>query len=203
MITTVAAALAAYLIGSISFAVIVSRVMGLPDPRTFGSGNPGATNVLRSGRKVAAALTLLGDGGKGWLGVYLAQHLITTPNTLVPVSATAALAVVIGHMYPLFFRFQGGKGVATALGALLGLDQWLALVAILVWVIMAGAFRISSLASIVAALGAVLWCGYWYRVEHAYFWSVLIIATLVIWRHRSNIRKLLAGTEDRIGGKQA
>jgi acyl phosphate:glycerol-3-phosphate acyltransferase len=203
MITTVAAALAAYLIGSISFAVIVSCVMRLPDPRTFGSGNPGATNVLRSGRKAAAALTLLGDGAKGWLAVNFAQHLITTPTMLVPVSAVAALAVVIGHMYPLFFRFHGGKGVATALGALLGLDQWLALVTFLVWLIVAVTFRFSSLASIAAALAAVLWCGYWYRFEHAYFWSVLLIVTFVIWRHRSNIRKLLAGTEDRIGGKQA
>jgi len=203
MLTTIAAALIAYLIGSISFAVIVSRAMGLPDPRTFGSGNPGATNVLRSGRKAAAALTLLGDGGKGWLAVYLAQHLVTIPNTFAQVSAAAALAVVIGHMYPLFFRFHGGKGVATALGALLGLDRWLALMAILAWLIVAGAFRISSLASIVAALAAVLWCGYWYRFEHVYFWSVLAIAILVIWRHRGNLRKLLAGTESRIGGKRA
>ncbi|HUO44708.1 MAG TPA: glycerol-3-phosphate 1-O-acyltransferase PlsY [Burkholderiales bacterium] len=199
--TTIAAALGAYLIGSISFAVIVSRAMGLPDPRTFGSGNPGATNVLRSGRKTAAVLTLLGDGGKGWLAVCLAQHLVPVPNAVTPIGA-AAVAAVVGHMYPLFFRFRGGKGVATALGVLIGLDRWLGLVALAVWLVTAGTFRISSLASIVAVLAATAWCAYWYRPDHPYFWSVLTIALLVIWRHRGNIQKLLAGTESRIGGKR-
>ena len=135
-----------YLLGSISFAVIVSRAFALPDPRTYGSGNPGATNVLRTGRKAAAALTLFGDGAKGWLAVYLAQRY-AAPDTVELAMACAAVAVVVGHMYPVFFRFQGGKGVSTALGALIALNIYLALGTAATWIVMAVFFRISSLAA--------------------------------------------------------
>lgn len=202
---TVAAVVLAYVLGSISFAIIVSHALSLPDPRSFGSGNPGATNVLRSGRKAAAALTLLGDGAKGWLAVYLALRLASHND--MPVDATsvmaalAALAVVIGHMYPLFFRFRGGKGVATALGVLLALDWRLALGVVAVWLAMFVLFRISSLAALTAAAAAVPLSG-WLGAPHPYFIAVLVIVLLVIARHHSNIRKLLAGTEGRVGSKR-
>ncbi|HEX6007595.1 MAG TPA: glycerol-3-phosphate 1-O-acyltransferase PlsY, partial [Burkholderiales bacterium] len=146
-------ALVGYLIGSISFAVIVSRAFALPDPRTYGSGNPGATNVLRTGRKAAAALTLLGDGAKGWLAVFLAQGF-AQPETSALAMASAAVAVVLGHMYPVFHRFRGGKGVATALGVLLGLNIYLALGSAATWIVIAAFFRLSSLAALVSALFA-------------------------------------------------
>jgi len=198
MITTIAAALIAYLIGSISFAMVVSRVMRLPDPRTFGSKNPGATNMLRSGRKAAAALTLLGDGFKGWFAVYLAQRFAPTEAFDWAV-AVAALAVVLGHLYPLFFRFRGGKGVATAFGALYALDVRLAYAALATWLLVALVFRFSSLASIAAALTAALVCIWLYHADPRFFWCVPVIAMLIVWRHRGNIRNLMAGTEDRIG----
>ena len=140
------AILLAYLIGSVSFAVLVSKAMGLADPHSYGSGNPGATNVLRTGRKAAAALTLFGDGAKGWLAVYLAQRY-AAPDTVELAMACAAVAVVVGHMYPVFFRFQGGKGVSTALGALIALNIYLALGTAATWIVMAVFFRISSLAA--------------------------------------------------------
>jgi acyl phosphate:glycerol-3-phosphate acyltransferase len=145
---------AAYLLGSLSFAVIVSRAMRIPDPRQYGSGNPGATNVLRSGRKIAAVLTLLGDALKGWVAVVLATALAPQFGQPEEVVLLCALAVFIGHLYPLFFRFQGGKGVATALGVLVGLNPWLGLACLLTWLLVAGVFRISSLAR--ALIAAVL-----------------------------------------------
>src|SRR5687768_3607645 len=190
----IAAALAAYLLGSISFAVVVSRAMGLPDPRTFGSKNPGATNVLRTGRKAAAALTLLGDGAKGWLAVYLTQISFETAVPPIYKMSLVAVAVVIGHMYPVFHRFQGGKGVATALGVLLALNGWLALGTAATWVIIALFFRISSLAALIAAVCAPFFCFMLYGV-HPYTAAVGVIALLLVWRHRTNIGNLLAGTE--------
>jgi glycerol-3-phosphate acyltransferase PlsY len=191
--------LAAYLIGSISFAVVVTRVMGLPDPRTFGSKNPGATNVLRSGRKSAAALTFFGDGFKGWLAVWLAQHLALTPALPAWVGPAAAVAVVLGHMFPVFFRFVGGKGVATALGAILALDLTLTLIAFAVWLVLVFTTRFVSLASMAAVAAATAACAWLYSPQQPLFASMVAIALLIIWRHRSNIQKLLAGTESRVG----
>ena len=193
-----ALALIAYLIGSISFAIVTSRLFGLPDPRTYGSGNPGATNVLRTGKKAAAVLTLLGDGAKGWLAVAIAALL--SPHSVENSSAVAAVAVVLGHMYPVFFRFEGGKGVATALGVLLGLDFYVAAGTLATWLIVAAFFRISSLAALVASLFAPFFTLILYNAAHPYFLAVGIVAALLVWRHRTNIRKLLAGTESRLGG---
>ena len=196
-----AAVLVAYLIGSISFAVLVSRAFGLPDPRSYGSGNPGATNVLRTGRKAAAALTLLGDAFKGWFAVALTQqHVVADPVAI----AAAAVAVVAGHLWPLFFRFEGGKGVSTAVGVLLALDPWLAAGAIATWVIIAFFFRISSLAALVAAAFAPFFSFLLYGMNRFALepaLGVTVISLLLVWRHRTNIRNLLAGTESRIGGR--
>lgn len=191
----------AYLLGSLSFAVIVSRVWRLPDPRTYGSGNPGATNVLRSGRKSAAAVTLLGDALKGVLGVYLAEWLMGADAT--GVIAGAAVAVTVGHVFPVFFRFQGGKGVATALGALIGLNLWLAGGVAATWVVIAFFFRISSLAALIAAASAPVFAAMLYGVAHPYFHAVVVIAALLVWRHRANIQRLIAGTESRIGSSRS
>lgn len=193
--------LIAYLIGSISFAVVVSRAMGLPDPRTFGSGNPGATNMLRAGSKVAAALTLLGDSAKGWLAVFLTDTMFATAVPPIYKMSLVAVAVVFGHMYPLFHRFQGGKGVSTALGVLLALNGWLALGTVTTWIIIAVFFRISSLAALISALFAPFFCFLLYGV-HPFTAAVGVIALLLIWRHKTNIRNLLAGTEGRIRGKR-
>ena len=197
--TAVALTIAAYLIGSISFAVIVSRAFALPDPRSYGSGNPGATNVLRTGKKAAAVLTLIGDSVKGWFAVFIAQRF-TEPGAVDLTMALAAVAVVIGHMYPVFFRFQGGKGVSTALGVLIGLNLYLAAGAVATWIIIAAFFRISSLAGLVAALSATFFTLILFNVGHPYFWSVTVITALLFWRHRINIQNLLAGKESRIGG---
>lgn len=192
---TIAFALLAYLIGSISFAVIVSRAFGLPDPRSYGSGNPGATNVLRTGRKAAAALTLLGDAIKGWLAVFLVQHF----GGGVPLDAAlSGVAVIVGHMYPVFFRFQGGKGVSTALGVLAALDVYLAAGAVATWIVIALFFRISSLAAIISAVFAPFFCILLYGM-HPFTAGVAAIGLLLIWRHQSNIRNLIAGTESRLG----
>ena len=193
--------LIAYLIGSISFAVVVSRAMRLPDPRTFGSGNPGATNMLRTGSKVAASLTLLGDSAKGWFAVFLTDTLFATAVPPVYKMSLVAVAVVFGHMYPLFHRFQGGKGVSTALGVLLALNGWLALGTATTWIIIAVFFRISSLAALISALSAPFFCFLLYGV-HPFTAAVGVTALLLIWRHKTNIRNLLAGTEGRIGGKR-
>lgn len=199
--TLLLTALVAYLIGSVSFAVIVSRVFSLPDPRSYGSGNPGATNVLRSGRKSAAALTLLGDVAKGWLAVFLARSFADA-GAVEAAEAAAAVAVVLGHTYPVFHRFQGGKGVATVLGALTGINLYLAGGALATWVIIALFFRFASLASVVAAVFAPFFCFLLYGV-HALTAAVAFIGLLIVYRHTGNIRKLLAGTESRIGSRSA
>ena len=193
---------AAYLIGSVPFAVVISRAMNLADPRTYGSGNPGATNVLRSGNKVAAALTLLGDGLKGWLAVWLALRFGPRHGIADIGVALVAIAVFLGHLYPLFLRFRGGKGVATAAGVILALNPWLALAAALTWLIVAAFFRYSSLASIAAAVFAPFYSAFGWGFD-ARFAALVVIAGFVVYRHRINIRHLVAGTERRIGQKQA
>jgi glycerol-3-phosphate acyltransferase PlsY len=198
--TTVILAIAAYLIGSVSFAVMVSRVFRLPDPRTYGSGNPGATNVLRSGNKAAAVLTLVGDALKGWLAVCLARHFAPAGDAELAMAIAGALSV-IGHMYPLFHRFEGGKGVATALGVLFGFNVYLGLGAISTWLIIAVFFRVSSVASIVSALFAPFATWMLFGVTHPFFASVVLLAALLIYRHRRNIKNILAGTESRFGQK--
>jgi acyl phosphate:glycerol-3-phosphate acyltransferase len=192
---TVISALAAYGLGSISFAVVVSRLMGLPDPRSYGSKNPGATNVLRTGKKIAAVLTLVGDAGKGWLAVWLAARF----GGDVPV---AGLAVFVGHLYPLFHRFKGGKGVATAAGVLFGFNPWLGLATVATWGAIAVFLRYSSLAALVAALFAPLYA-FWLFGWSAILPVVTAISALLVWRHRQNIARLAAGTETRLGQKSA
>ncbi len=189
----------AYLIGSVSFAVVVSRAYRLPDPREYGSGNPGATNVLRSGRKSAAALTLLGDSVKGWLAVLAAATWATDDADLA--MALAAVAVILGHMYPVFHRFKGGKGVATALGVLLGLSPWLALGTVSTWITIAVFFRYSSLAALISALFAPFFTLILFNAAHPFFAAVAVLSVLLIWRHRANIRNLLAGKERKLGAK--
>ncbi len=197
---TVVLAVAAYLIGSVSFAVITSRAFRLPDPRTYGSGNPGATNVLRSGSKAAAVLTLLGDALKGWLPVWLAQHFSSAEAAPLAMAIAGSLAV-IGHMVPVFHRFQGGKGVATALGALFGFSVYLGLGAISTWLIIVLFFRMSSFASIIAALFAPFAAWLLFGFAHPFFASVVVVAILLIYRHRQNIKNILAGTESKLGQK--
>ncbi|PRC93605.1 glycerol-3-phosphate 1-O-acyltransferase PlsY [Solimicrobium silvestre] len=187
-----------YLIGSISFAVIVSKVFGLSDPRTYGSKNPGATNVLRSGNKAAAVLTLIGDAFKGWLAVWLAQAL----NLPEHVIALVALAVFLGHLWPVFFKFEGGKGVATAAGVLLGLNVWLGLGTLATWVVVAFCFRYSSLAALMAALFAPFYSALIFGTASPVFWAVCVMSALLIYRHQQNIRNLIAGKESRLGSKK-
>jgi glycerol-3-phosphate acyltransferase PlsY len=194
----IAAVVVAYLLGSVSFAVLVSRLMKLPDPRTYGSNNPGATNVLRTGRKTAAALTLFGDCAKGWFAVFLTGQFFGTEVAPAYKMSAVAIAVVIGHMVPVFHRFRGGKGVATALGALVGLNPWIGLGAALTWAIIAFFFRISSLAALIAAASAPVYCYLLYGI-HPYTLACGVIALLLVWRHKSNIRNLCAGSEPRIG----
>ena len=201
MTNSVIAIILAYLIGSLSFAVIVSWAMNLPDPHTYGSGNPGATNVLRTGKKFAAILTLLGDAGKGWFAVWLAQKYAAdfglSPNTV----AGVAIAVFLGHLFPVFFRFLGGKGVATALGILIAISGWLGLATFSTWLIVAFFFRYSSLAAIVASVFSPLYCFYLFGLSAA-LPAVILMSALLVWRHRDNIRKLMAGTESRLGEKK-
>ena len=201
MMTGVAFILTAYLIGSLSFAVLVSRAMGLPSPHSYGSGNPGATNVLRSGNKKAAALTLLGDAGKGWIAVFVAKQLAWHFDVSDAVIAGVALAVFLGHLYPLYFGLRGGKGVATAGGVLLALDWHVGLGTMATWFIIAFFFRYSSLAALVAAVFAPFFAALVLGVD-AYVACILAISALLVWRHRANIRKLMAGTESRIGEKK-
>jgi len=194
------AILAAYLIGSLSFAVIVSRAMGLGDPRTYGSGNPGATNVLRSGNKAAAILTLLLDALKGWLPVFLVAgfgHRVGLGEGTV---ALVGLAAFLGHLWPVFFRFKGGKGVATAAGVLFGFEPLLGLATLATWAVIAFFFRYSSLAAVVSAVFApfyqlLIWGG------GPVAGVVALMGLLLLWRHAGNIQKLLAGTESKIGQK--
>jgi glycerol-3-phosphate acyltransferase PlsY len=197
----------AYLIGSVPFAVVVTKLMGLQDPRTYGSGNPGATNVLRSGSKTAAALTLLGDAAKGWFAVWLVQR-VGGPmgETTWNVVALSAIAVFLGHLFPLFLKFRGGKGVATALGVLFAISPWLALATAATWIIIAVFFRYSSLAAVVAAIFAPVYYLFgsnlaWYT-ETPLAVAITLISALLILRHRANIARLLSGTESRIGEKK-
>lgn len=193
-------AVVGYLIGSISFAVVVSKLFGLADPRTYGSKNPGATNVLRSGNKVAAAVTLLGDGFKGWFAVWLAQRY-SVQFGIDDGIALVAVAVFAGHLWPVFFRFKGGKGVATALGVLLALNVWLGLATLVTWLVIAYAFRYSSLAALVASIFAPFYYGLLSGMDSKLL-AVLVMTGLLIWRHRQNIVNLMAGKENRIGSKK-
>jgi glycerol-3-phosphate acyltransferase PlsY len=200
------ATVAAYLIGSLSFAVLVSRLMGLNDPRTYGSKNPGATNVLRSGSKAAAIVTLLLDAFKGWLPVVVVMGWGATWGLGDGTVALVGLAAFLGHLYPVFFRFQGGKGVATAAGVILGFNPWLGLAALATWVIIAFFFRYSSLASIVTALFAPAY----YLFGNHVAWdapgvmvlSLAVMGILLVWRHAENINRLLAGKESKLGAKK-
>ena len=196
----VSAVIAAYLIGSLSFAVIVSKYYGMDDPRTYGSGNPGATNVLRSGKKKAAALTLLGDALKGLVAVVLARCLQDALNLSDITIAAVAVAALVGHMWPIFFGFKGGKGVATALGVLLALSPVTALVCAAIWLVMAFGFKVSSLAALVATVAAPL-VAFWLMPYPSWAWATVVIAVLVLYRHKSNIQNLLQGKEGKIGDK--
>lgn len=196
----------AYLLGSLSFAVIVSRVMGLNDPRTYGSKNPGATNVLRSGSKAAAIVTLLLDALKGWLPVVLVRWYGQPYGLEEGTQALVGLAAFLGHLYPVFFRFVGGKGVATAAGVLVGIHGLLGLAVLAVWIVMAVLFRFSSLSSITAAAAApIIYLmgdgGPWYlaaSIETA----IVVMSALLVWRHAENIGRLLKGTESKLGKKK-
>lgn len=197
---TVWMTVAAYLIGSISFAVVSSKLFGLADPRTYGSKNPGATNVLRSGNKAAAIATLIGDAVKGWLAVWLAIHFQAQLQVGDAAIALVAIAVFLGHLWPVFFRFVGGKGVATAAGVLLGLNVWLGVATLVTWLVVAFAFRYSSLAALVAAVFAPFYYGLLFGVEPQLA-AVFLMSVLLVFRHSGNIAKLIAGKESRIGSK--
>lgn len=199
------AIVAAYLVGSLSFAVIVSRLLGMDDPRSYGSGNPGATNVLRSGRKGAALATLVLDAVKGWLPVWAVHQWGGAWGLGEGTAALAGLAAFLGHLYPVFFGFQGGKGVATAAGVLFGIDWLLGLATGATWLIIAFFFRYSSLASLVAAFfapayyvlgGQIAW-----PMRRTVLAALIVMSLLLAWRHRENIRRLLAGTESKLGSK--
>jgi glycerol-3-phosphate acyltransferase PlsY len=194
-------AIAAYLIGSVSFAVIVSKLFRLADPRTYGSKNPGATNVLRSGNKKAALVTLLGDCLKGWLAVWLAKRFGPGFGLDDGGIALVAIAVFLGHLWPVFFRFVGGKGVATALGVLLGLNIWLGVATLATWLIVAYAFRYSSLAALIASVFAPFYYGLLFGTDLILL-AVLAMSGLLVYRHRKNIGKLVSGKESRIGSKK-
>jgi len=194
MLELLLALLVAYLIGSLSFAVIISRLFGLPDPRSYGSGNPGATNVMRSGRKAAAVLTLLGDALKGVAAVLLVQWATPVWGLPVEAPALAGLAAFVGHLWPIFFGFVGGKGVATALGLMLALNPWLGLACLGTWLLAFGVTRVSSLSALLAA-----------GLSPLYVWlingnaletgAILVLALLIFWRHKTNIQRLLRGEE--------
>ncbi len=197
-----AALLAGYLLGSVSFAVVISRLFGLADPRSYGSGNPGATNVLRSGSKVAALLTLLGDALKGAAAVWLVRRFGPQFGLGEAAAVWAGAMAFIGHLFPVFFRFQGGKGVATFLGVILIANPWLGLIACVVWLLVAFFFRYSSAASLAAAAAAPF--------AQAFLWgldgvlaAVIVMSLLLIYRHQQNIANLMAGKERKIGQKAA
>lgn len=189
----------AYLIGSIPFAVLMSKAFGLADPRTYGSGNPGATNVLRSGKKAAAVLTLIGDAAKGWLAVFLAIHFAPHDGQGLLVVALVALAVFLGHVFPVFLKFKGGKGVATALGVLLALNVWMGLFVLGTWLLMAVAFRYSSLAALVASIVAPVFAML-IHLRPELVMATAVMSLLLIWRHKKNIQNLMTGKESKIGG---
>ncbi len=205
VVYSVLAVLAAYLLGSLSFAVIVSRVMGLSDPRTYGSKNPGATNVLRSGSKAAAVVTLLLDAVKGWLPVVLVRWFGEPWGMGEFTLALVGLAAFLGHLWPVFFRFEGGKGVATALGVLVGISAWLGLVLGLLWLAVAAVSRYSSLASLSAAVLSpvvyVLASGLLWNAERPVTGAIVVMAALLVWRHKENITRLIQGKESRLGSK--
>jgi len=195
---TIVFVFSAYLIGSLSFAVIVSKAFGLDDPRSFGSKNPGATNVLRTGKKLAAVLTLLGDAAKGWLAVFLAIRLGHVYGVGDAGIAAVALAVFLGHVFPVFFGFHGGKGVATALGILLALNVWLGLAVLATWLLATWMWRTSSLSALIAAGFAPLY-GVAILGFNSYSLAIVLLSMLLVWRHMSNIRNLLSGKETHIG----
>jgi acyl phosphate:glycerol-3-phosphate acyltransferase len=206
-IYSAAAVIAAYLLGSLAFAVIVSKLMGLSDPRTFGSRNPGATNVLRSGNKAAAVVTLLLDGLKGFVPVMLVRAYGQRYGMGDGTVAMVGLAAFLGHLYPVFFRFQGGKGVATFIGVVFGIHWVLGIATGLTWIIIAFFFRYSSLASLVAAIFAPVYYllgdrMQWYAAKPIAF-ALFVMAGLLAWRHRENIRRLMEGKESRLGAKKA
>jgi len=190
------AAAVAYLLGSVSFAIVVSRVMRLPDPRSYGSKNPGATNVLRTGRRVAAVLTLVGDALKGFVAVVLALAYLPESAPYVGVAA------FLGHVFPVYYRFQGGKGAATAAGVLFGFDAWLGLGTIATFAVLAAFFRYVSFASMVAA-GFAVFFSWFIKLSDVTTVAVAVMAALLIWRHKENIRRLVAGTESKLGEKKA
>jgi glycerol-3-phosphate acyltransferase PlsY len=202
VLTSLGMLVAAYILGSVPFAVVFSRLFGLQDPRTYGSGNPGATNVLRSGNKAAAALTLVGDAAKGWLAVWLAIYFKTSPLLV----AGVAIAVFLGHLYPIFLKFKGGKGVATAFGIMIAIEPILALATMATWIIMAVFFRFSSL----AALTCAVFAPFYYFFGGMLVWSshlpigaaLIVIALFLLYRHKANIQRLIAGTEPRIGNRK-
>lgn len=198
---TVPVLMASYLIGSIAFAVIASRLFGLADPRTYGSGNPGATNVLRSGSKAAAIVTLLGDAAKGWLVVWATKTWGPALGLSELTVAAAAILVFLGHVFSVFLKFKGGKGVATAAGVLFGIHPLIGLSTLGVWLLTAFITRYSSLAALVAALCGPIFC---YLFTGSVLWAgtALIIAAILIWRHEANIRRLLNGTEGKLGKKK-
>jgi len=207
LLQPLAAVLAAYLVGSLSFAVVVSRFMGLADPRTYGSNNPGATNVLRSGNKIAAALTLLLDAVKGWFPVWLVAHEGLAYGLGEGTMAMVALAAFVGHVWPVFFRFKGGKGVATAAGVLVGIEPLLGLTTAATWLIVAYFSRFSSLAALASAVfaPAYYFLGHrvaWYADNHVLL-AVVVMSAVLIWRHQANMGKLMRGEESRIGGKKS
>ena len=206
MFYPVLAILLGYLLGSLSFAVIISRIMGLSDPRTYGSKNPGATNVLRSGNRAAAALTLLLDAAKGWLAVMLADWLGRPYGLQEGSMALTGLAAFVGHVYPIFFRFAGGKGVATALGVLLGISPLLGLATAATWLLVAWLFRYSSLAALIAALMApayyVLGEGLAWYINSGVMLALSAMSVLLLYRHAENIGRLARGTESRMGRKK-
>ncbi|MBR7783748.1 glycerol-3-phosphate 1-O-acyltransferase PlsY [Undibacterium luofuense] len=198
---TLIAVVLAYLLGSVSFAVVVSKLMGLSDPRTYGSKNPGATNVLRSGNKAAAILTLLGDAVKGWLAVWLAQHYANAADLSEAGIALVGLAAFIGHLWPVFFRFIGGKGVATAAGVLIGIQWQMGLGVLAVWLLVAFATRYSSLAALIAAASAPMIYGMVFGSDVVLL-AIFIMSGLLIYRHRQNIANLMSGKESKIGSKK-
>jgi glycerol-3-phosphate acyltransferase PlsY len=189
-------AIAGYLLGSVSFAVVVSRLMRLPDPRSYGSKNPGATNVLRTGNRVAAVLTLAGDALKGFVAVLVA--LLYLPDT----APYVGVAAFLGHVFPLYHRFQGGKGVATAAGVLFGFDPWLGLATIATFAVIAAFFRYVSLASMVASIFAVFF-SWFIKLSDATTLAIAVMAALLIWRHKDNIKRLISGAESKLGEKKA
>ncbi len=192
---------AAYLVGSVPFAVVVSRLFGMADPRSYGSGNPGATNVLRSGNKLAAALTLVGDALKGWLAVFAAANLAPALELGAIAAPAAGLMAFLGHLFPVFLGFKGGKGVATAAGVLIGASGWLGLATLGVWLGVAFTLRYSSLAALCAALAAPA-LAFALGLDTYWILACSAMSALLIWRHKDNIKRLLAGQESRIGSKK-